>query len=326
MRSWTICASLVLLLAVPALAQRRPVKSPISAEQFKPLLEQLKSEGKAFAEAGDDAAPAPWPAMKDAWFVGGAADFLAPALQDCAAGGGANLYVAWQLCQPLLGANDELLRKLEPQLSALLDRCTFKPMPTLDAVRLQALIVPEGAKGPDAQQRLRRRDEVLAEKQKQEHVAVKHNRSAAALAKTLKQLLVMMASPAADDKFLARLEKEQKEQWNGYLDSLAVVKSEAVRMSRERAKKYYARLKELAAAPPEGKRKFADPTSPKYDDKTSSSFPESEHHFAREVVEAINLVCTQAGEPALLLPDTKDKDKPRDRRGDRPGRGTRGGN
>jgi len=309
-----LTAALLAAAASPAVA-RKDYEKPTSAEDFKKILTALAAEAEAYAQRPGDAAPTPGKLLEDVMYVPESAGQLDKALQATHKDPLAQLHVAWQLLQPLHMAGNDLLRKLRPTLTKLLDQCTYKTMPTWPTRMLLELKPPPRQLGRDeARRRAKARTAHQAKKHATEYALVKHNRMANALEKTIKSLLVLMADEKADEALLERLGREVDLDWITFEYTLEAVRDQAVHMKKDRAKLYYDRLLAQARKVPR-KKAYADPTRALYSETENSTFHTEQKWFALDDLKVVNLLATSAREPAVILPKEPGK---RPRRGKRP--------
>ena len=313
-RTLTGVLLVVAILAGPAWARRRYL-TPTSAEDFQKLLAQLTPQAENYAQAPGDASPAPSPIMRNVQYTLRSAEQLRRALRTKLKDPQAELYLIYQLLQPLPMAGDDLLAKLRPTLTELLQRCRYQSMPTWPRATLQLLKRPrKPLPGHLAQAREKRRQAALAQKRTTEQAIVKQNRLANALEKLLKSLLVLTGDEEASQAMLDRLSREIQRRWCTYRDTLEAIRKQAVHMKKDQAEKYYDHILRLARQVPR-QRHYADPTQPIYRDDGNSSFRSQRLHFAADALRVVNLLATSARQPAVLLPGEKPpKRRPHGRR------------
>jgi hypothetical protein len=311
--SLLVLAAAIGLSAAHARA-RKTYTTPTSAEDFEKLLSPLTEQARAYAARPGDAAPPPSRVMTSVQYSIRSVGPLQKALKARHKDPLVEMYVARELLQPLHMAGDDLLRKLRPAMVDLLDRCLYQPMPKWPKAMLKTLKPPR-QKAPRhvEQARRQRRDAALARKRAVEQAAVKHNRMANALEKTLKSLLVLMADEKADKAVLDRLRAEMGMKWTTYAHTLHAVRGQAVRMKKAQARQYYDTVLDIVRRHPRP-REHADPTRPKYSDTANSSFESRRHDFPTEALKVVNLLATAAEEPAVIVTPDKKPRKPRDRR------------
>ncbi|OPX24278.1 MAG: hypothetical protein B1H04_02420 [Planctomycetales bacterium 4484_123] len=303
----------VAISAAPAFARRRYL-TPTTAEDFQKLLAQLVPEAENYAQAPGDAAPAPSGVMRNVQYTLASAGQLRQALRTKLKDPQAQLYLAYQLLQPLPMAGDDLLLKLRPTLTDMLQRCQYQSMPTWPRATIQLLKQPRKRLPRHlAQLREKRRRAALAQKRTAEQAIVKQNRMANALEKLLKSLLVLMGDEKASQAMLERLSSEVRRRWCTYRYTLEAVRNQAVHMKQDQAKSYYDHILRLAREA-SGQRHYADPTQPEYRDDGNSSFRSQRLHFAAEALKVVNLLATAARQPAVLLPGEKPPKKKHRRR------------
>ncbi|KPK79055.1 MAG: hypothetical protein AMJ81_13835, partial [Phycisphaerae bacterium SM23_33] len=280
------------------------------------ILAQLTAEAEAYVQAGGDGGPGPSKAVESVEYSAASVERLQGALRFKHKDPLAELYVAYQLLQPLYQAGNELLRKFQPMMNELLGRCRYEAMPNWPRQMLSDLNVPEKLPKLEQKLRMQRRDAALAKKRAAEQAVVKRNRTVNALEKTLKELMVLMADEKADDAVLERLAEEVKQRWTTFEVTLSALREQAVDMKQPQAKKYYHRMIQQARQIP-GQKEYADPARPKYSDKENSSFHSKRMYFAKEAVLVVNVLAVSAREPAVIIPGEK---PPGRKPGERPGR------
>jgi hypothetical protein len=294
---------LAALAAAPTAGQSRKQASvPTTVEEFDRLVEGLAVEADAFASSKDDKGPQPSPTVATVRYSEQSVTDLGAALKAAHGQPPSNLFVLYQLTLPLLSAGDETLRKVRPELTSLLQQhCRYKPMPTLTASQAADLKSGEGAN----LQAKARADKARREKESAERAVVKCNRAVAALEANLKMLLIMTGEDEADEPLLARLAKEEADRLVTYKGTLDAIKDEVVRMSQERAKLYYDRLRALAEKVGVRRRGYRDPATPEYNPAGNSAFKAEACTFAVDVLKVVNLLATAAKEPAVNIPGVK---------------------
>jgi hypothetical protein len=289
-------------------------------EDFRKLLEVLQGEAETFAQADSDQPPAAHPAVTKVQYDPAAVEPFEQALLTEHKLPLARLYLIYQLLQPLDSAGDEHLAKLRGPLLKVFALCTYRRMPTWPAHKLQKLVLPERRMSKlERQRREEEKRTFLEEKRAKERAVVRHNRTAHAIGKALKVLLIRMRQEQADEVLLARLAKEDDDRWSTYQTTLDGIRAEAVYMRQPQAKRYYDGLLKLYRQN-KRKRRYDDPTNPNYSEKENSSFHSREGWFAQESAGVINLVSTSAREPAVVVPGERQPPRrpPRPRRDRRP--------
>ncbi len=275
-------------------------------EEFRKLVEALQGEAEKFAQADSDQPPAAHPAVTKVQYDPAAVEPLERALLTEHKLPLARLYLVYQLLQPLDNAGDEQLAKLRGPLLKVFVLCKYQRMPTWPSSKLQKLILPERQMSKlERQRREEEKRKFLEEKLAKERAVVRHNRTAHAIGKALKALLIRMRQKQADEVLLARLAEEDDDRWSIYQTTLDGIRAEAVYMPQPQAKRYYDGLLKLYRQNKQ-KRRYHDPTNPNYSDKENSSFHSREGWFAQESAGVINLVSTSAREPAVIVPGERE--------------------
>jgi hypothetical protein len=171
-----------------------------------------------------------------------------------------------------------------------------------------------GSDTRDLVKQMEKINKVREEKKTAEEPVVKYNRTVAALEKTLKQLLVMMADPGADEALLTRLAGEENQQSLAYEDTLAIIKTESPNMDQPRAKRFYDRL--IALAHSVGvKKTYYNYADPSYSITANSGWRSQQGYFAVSALTVVNVLATAAKEPAVKIPDVKAYEEGRRPRG-----------
>lgn len=302
--AWLVLLTGLLAGAGAAPAAKKAYRTVTGEADFEKLLGQLTAEAQAYAESGGDGAPAASAATAGVEYSLESVKPLQEAFSAKQKDPLANLYVAYQLLQPMYKAGNELLRKFQPTMNQLLDRCRYKSMPKWPRQMLSDLNPPAKLPRHLQQARLKRRNEALARKRSAEQAVVKHNRMVHALNTTLKELMVLMGEQKADEALLDQFEREVKLRWSTFEVTLSAVRKQAVHMKQPQAKRYYRRMLDEARRV-RGQKQYADPASPRYSDKENSSFRSERKHFAAEALKVVNLVATSAREPAVIVPGEK---------------------
>jgi hypothetical protein len=304
----------VALLAAPAGARKKTYQTAKTAEDFAKLVEKLTPAAEAFAESGTDQLPPADESVRSLYYDPKAHEHIGKALLPEHELAMARLFIAYQVLQPLDRAGDDALLKLRSPLLKLFALCKYQRMPVWPKHKLQRLILPK-RRMSQAERRRREeaRREFLKEKMAKERSVAKSNRLAFAIQKTLKRLLIRMGDPQADRILLTRFAEEEDSRWTTYRTTLAGVRTEAIRMSKKQAKRYYDALVEKMQRSRD-KREYHDPTRPQYSQTDSSSFHREKLWFAQETAQVINLVSTTAREPAVIVPGERRPGKRRKRR------------
>jgi len=316
--SLLLVAAIVVGLAAGGAAAKKQYTTAASAEDFEKILAPLNQQGQAYAARGGDAGPAPSRQMETIQYSDASAKELNKALRTRSRDPLADMYVAWQLLQPLHMAGNELLVQLRPAMVELLGMCQYQKMPEWPRSMLDTL-APSRRKAPPSIERLRqqRRDAALAKKRQAEQAVVKNNRMAHALEETLKSLLVLMGDEEADKAMLDRFRSEVDMKWTTYAHTLDAVRGQAVHMKKDQAKLYYDALLDVVGEHP-APSEHADPTRPSYSDTANSSFQTKRLDLPTETLKVVNLLATASGEPAVIVkPGKKPPRRGRDPRGRR---------
>ncbi len=313
---WTILLVLAALLGTAArpCAAREALRTPTSPGDFEKLLTALKSEAETFANSGGDEEPKPSPVVAKVQYSMNSVNGLVRALSTRHGKGLVDLYVYYQLLQPLNMAGNDLLRRLRPTLAGLLlHRCVYQPMKRWPRSTLVALNPPANLPEQKLMKLMEKLQKLRREKKVAEEIIVKHNRTVAALEATLKKLLVMMADPAADEVLLKKLWAEQTQGSLRYEQTLSVIKAEAVHMNPKTAKYYYDSIKAMAYRAGVKKR-YTDPTRPRYSITANSSFYHEQRYFAVAALKVVNVLASSARQPAVKIPDVEAYERNRRRR------------
>lgn len=300
----------MVILSVSVAAAKTTPETPTTDAAFEEIVGELKTQAETFAEADDDKAPSQSEAVAKTRY---SPESSAPLLKTLKALSGKppeKLYITHQLLGPLTKASDETIRPLVPVLIGILDKnCVYKPMPKWPKSMLDKLKPSK----KDSLERENLRIATLAKKTSAEQKIVKHNKTVRALEKTIKQLLVLIDDPKADEALLQKIAHEHKRRRATFEDTLSIIKSEAGQMEDDRAKKFYDRFKTMAFS--DNKlRKYSSPTSPAYETEKNSSFASVKINFTVSAIEVINVLATSANQPAVKIPETKPpKKRPRPR-------------
>lgn len=294
-------------------AARKPLQIPKTEEDFETIVRTLKIEAHSFAQADDDEGPTPSKTVALLEYTAASSDALVEVLQADHGEGVEHLYVAYQLCQPLKMSGDEVLRAVRPAVVSLLeDHCKYKSMPHWPATMLHQLRpLAEGLSPGELKAAKKAREQARRKKQAAEWAVVKHNRTAGALADTLKKLLGLMSDKLADELLLRQLNREDARRLATYKVTLAAIRDQAVRMDRERAKACYDRLKAMAMHADGKVKNYLDPARPKYNPAADSRFEYVRGNFVVEALKVVNLMATAAKQPAVKIPGEKTPRQPR---------------
>ncbi len=286
-------------------ATAQSVEPSQAEEAIEKLVAALKPEADAFAEANDDRGPAPNERVKRLQYTNESIKPLTKAMGGRYGKPAAEMYVCYQLLQPLRMANDETLRPLKPTLLHLLQRrCRYEPMPRWPKNSLAALNPAANLSHEELAKEMRLIQQRRDEKKKAEMPVVKLNRTVREVEKTTKHLLALMADNSADEALLKRLEAEERAGLITYHDTLEAIRDRTRKMEQSRAKKLYEKLKALAFSVGKKKR-YVDPTRPSYGVTGNSSFQTHEDYFGVSAAKVVNLLATAAKEPAVPIPDVK---------------------
>lgn len=317
--AWVLAGAVLLAGAsVLRAPPKDPMQVPTTADDFNKLIAQLKTEAEAFAKADDDKGPAPSQAVKQVQYSKESAGALGRALQAPPSKSALeDLYVLWQLIEPLKMAGNDTLAALKPVLVNILQaRCQYKPLPQWPPKALATLNPSPSLPADQLTKAMEQVYKLREEKAAAEHPVVKHNRAVRALEATVKRLLAMIGDNGADEALLRRLALEEQGQFSTYEDTLAAIKAEAGQMKQERAKKLYEQIKALAFRA-DTKKAYLDPTRPQYSITGNSGFWSEPAYFAVSALQVVNLLATPAKEPAVPVPDVKkfEEDQRRRREG-----------
>jgi hypothetical protein len=297
-----MAGAVVLAGAGMAAAKTIPVVAT-TPEAFAKLVTQLSAEGETYAETADDAAPAVSKAMSNVQYTADSVAELGKALAGIKASPLAKMYVTWNLLSPLKNAKDEVIAAFLDQLLALLKAdCKYQDMPQLPQGALNALQTPANFRDAVAAKVVAK---ARADKAAKEQAVVKHNRMVNALEVTVKTLLALMAQTKADEALLDRFQAEVKDHLATYQESLTAIKEEALLMTQDRAKTYYDRMRKEVDPKQKKKEPFVVATKPEYKDTDNSQFGTVEAVLSADIATVVNVVCTSAREPAIVVPGAK---------------------
>ena len=297
---------LALALAAAPAARKAKLQTPKSGEDFDKILEALKPQAKAFAEARGDGAPKASDVVKKLQYAPDSAIALSKALQARHDKPMEQLYVVYQLIQPLKMAGDDTLRRVKPALVRLLKQHrTYKRLPRWPAATLRRLVPPANLPADRLAKEMPKIQKLRQEKLSAERPTVKHNRLVSGLEGTLKALLITIGEKSVDELLLQRLVWEEANRMATCYTTLAVIKDRAVKMKQAQAKTYYDALLELAAKIGPTKKHYLYPTRPRYSLTGNSSFASGHSYFIITALNTVNLVATAAKEPAVKVPSAK---------------------
>ncbi|MCK4626875.1 MAG: hypothetical protein KAV00_16305 [Phycisphaerae bacterium] len=307
----SVWGMVILFTSVAGAKTKTTFETPTTDADFKKIVGELKTQAKTFAEAADDKAPSQSKITAKIRYSPKSSAPLIKTLKALSGKPPAKLYITYQLISPMTKASDETIRPLVPMLIDMLGKdCVYKSMPRWPRATLDKLKPP---KKKDSAEQKKRRNEARRKKTDDEQSVVKHNRTVNALEKTVKQLLVLINDPKADETLLRKITREHKKRLATFKETLLVIKSEAGRMKPDRAKKFYDRLK-IMAFKDNKQKQYSDPTKPVYKAQKNSSFAAERANFAVSAIEVINVLATSAKQPAVKLPGTKPpKKRPRKR-------------
>ncbi len=314
---------LLLLMPVmlPVADAKKPLETPVTDAEFEKILTALKDEAKTFAAAADDKGPSSSKTVAGLQYSAKSSAPLVKVIKALPSEPLEKLYVAFQILGPLKMSSDETMNLLSQPLFALLvNDCRYKSMPGLSGSDLSDLAPPKPSV-KESPARVKRRNEVRRRKAAAEWAVVKYNRTVNALETTIKQILVLMNDPVADDALLQKIETEQKHRLITFEKTLSIIWTESGRMKKARAGKYYRRLKKIAQdSGLRKKRRYVNPTKPAYNKTGNSSFESKKVCFAVSVLKVVNVVATSAQEPAVTIPGDKPRKDPRRKTPRRPRR------
>jgi hypothetical protein len=311
MTRYVLSAAILGLAFAAAPAARKPsLETPKTREDFDKIVEALKPQAKAFAEARDDRAPTVSDVVKKLQYMPDSTIALSKALQGRYGKPMEQAYVVYQLTQPLKMVGDNTLRRVKPALVRLLKQhSTYKELPHWPAGTLRRLVPPANLPAEKLAKEMPKLQKVRQEKLAAERPTVKHNRLVDALEVTLKTLLIMVGDRQVDDLLLERLVKEEANRLATCFTTLAVIKNHALKMKQDQAKIYYKALRELADRVGPVKKHYVYPTRPQYSLTGNSGFESAHSYFIITALETVNLVATAAKEPAVNVPTAKALDK-----------------
>jgi len=287
-------------------ATAQSVKSSQTEDAIEEFVAALKPEAEAFTKANDDRGPAPSEHANGLRYTNESIKPLTKAMSARYGKPVADMYVRYQLLQPLRTADEETLRPLKPTLLQLLERrCRYEPMPRWPKGALAALNPTANLSHEKLAREVRLIQQRRDEKKKAEMPIVKFNRTVREVEKTTKHLLALMADNSADEALVKRLKAEERAKLITYHDTLVAIRDQTANMERSRAKKLYDELKALAFSVGTKKR-YVDPTRPNYSATGNSSFHVREDYFGVSVAKVVNLLATAAKQPAVPIPNVKE--------------------
>ena len=286
-------------------APKEPMQVPTTVEALAKIVQQLKGEAEAFAKGGDDKAPKVSKVVKRLQYSRESAQLLVEALKGKYGDPLTELYVIYQLLQPLKMAGNETIRPAKTALLNLLNRrCRYERMPRWPRAKLAILNPPPNLPADELIKRMQKVHQLRREKTTAERPIIKRNRVVRAVETTVKRLLAMLGDASADEALLKRLAFEETHRLTTYEDTLAAIKAQAEHMKQPRAKRIYEQLKAMAYQV--GRKKhYLDPTSPKYSLTGNSGFDSKPLYFAVSTLQVVNIVATFAKQPAVPIPDVK---------------------
>ncbi len=313
-------AFLLLCASTAAAAPKESASVPTTTEAFDKLVAQLKVEAEAFAKAGDDKGPELSSVVKGVQYTKESAQPLFKTLSARSGPPLEELYIAYQLLQPLKMADNDAIRPTKPVLLRLFNtRCQYRPMPRWPQQTLATLNPPPNMPPDQLMKQMETIQKLRREKTQAEQPLVKHNRAVRALETTLKSLLAMLDETSCDEILLKRLAQEERDNLLTYEDTLSAIKAEIGDMKQPRAKMLYEQVKAMALNAG-GKKRYTDSTRPNYSITGNSAFAQSEpQYFAISAMQVVNLLATPAKEPAVPIPDVKKWEEEQKRRREQQG-------
>lgn len=311
MTRYVLSATMLALAFAAAPAARKPsLETPKTREDFDKIVEALKPQAKAFAEGRGDNAPTVSDVVKKLQYMPDSTIALSKALQGRHGKPMEQMYVVYQLTQPLKMAGDKTLRRAKPALVRLLKQhSTYKQLPRWPSATLRRLVPPANLPADKLAKEMPKLQKVRQDKLAAERPPVKHNRLVNALEVTLKTLLIMVGEKQVDDLLLERLVQEEASRMATCYTTLSVIKNRALKMKQEQAKIYYKALRELADKVGAVKKHYVYPTRPRYSLTGNSSFESAHSYFIITALQTVNLVATAAKEPAVNVPTEKELNK-----------------
>ncbi len=310
---WLVAFSAMVFLPGAALGQagpKPPMEVPTTGAAFDKIIAALKPQAEAFAKAGDDKGPTLSQVIKRVQYSPKSAQPLSNALTARLGDPLAEMYVAYQLLQPLTRASNETIQPVKPVLLRLLgQRCRHKTMPRWPKGTLTTLNPPADLPPDKLMGEMQRIQKIRDQKLTAERPVAKHNRMVRQLERTIKNLLAMLGDNPADEALLQRLGQEYQHKLITYEDTLAAIKAEAGRMKQARAKKLYKQIKHMAFQAGAIRQHYTDPTAPNYSITGNSGFHARQTYFAVSALTVVNLLATPAKEPAVPIPDVKKYEK-----------------
>lgn len=280
-----------------------PAASAPGGDPIEKLEAALKAEGEAFAAVKDDAGPTPSKLLASVKY---SADNITTLNRVLSMRHGkdmlVDLYVSYQLAQPLAGLDTENLRRFKSTLTAMLEqRCQYRVLPNWPAQKL--LQFSGRVEGADVFEQMEKLTKLREEKNRVEFQVVKHNRVAGALAGVLKKLLLAMDDTGTDDAITRRLAEEEGGLLLDWKVTLEAIKEVAPKMAQARAKKFYDRLKELAFTKGGTKKSYRNPTSPLYNPMANSAWQAEDLYFAIPALQLVNVLAKAANEQEVKVPE-----------------------
>lgn len=218
-----------------------------------------------------------------------------------------DIYVANRLLSPMINAKASVIAEAISMIHGVAERLArYKTLPVYTKAQLKAMNIPEDA--PKGDRDLA--DKRIAEKRKKDLAVQKHNQQVRSLRAGVYRLMVRARTPEEDARLLkAMVAAEKNGDWM-YADILEAIRSQARRMSQDRAKAFYEALRGFwndLRARAKGSKVYIDQGSVKIVPLGNSHYIPHEDIAKNRTLTVINQMASVARMPALRDPKAPKK-------------------
>ena len=241
--------------------------------------------------------------MKRIWYDHNSIDALVKALKAPHKDHHVKLYVANRLIKPLLMAKTEVIRKAMPAITAIHKPSTeYSRLPSYTERELKSYQLNEKA-SPKEKEKLQER---RLEKMRKELLPAFHNEQQASLNKTLYMLMVYADQDQTDRELIEMMVAAEKKRHWDYAAILEAIRSEARKMTQERAERLYKEFKPIwLLLRKQGAKTYEDPSAAKLNITGNSTNTKRKDSAGKRLLKVTNQIAPKAKMPALQEPKAR---------------------
>jgi hypothetical protein len=302
---------LSVVLASAALAAAEEPSTPVGdVTALNNLLAQIAAEAAVWA--GDDKADdVPATALlKDVYPTEANLAWLSGELGKVQSKNHAeDLFIRFQLLQPLRQASTASLRKLIGSAERLGTAAKYEPLPQYTNAQLERLRMP--APGDATPDQVKRIQAEQAKKLAADRSVIRNNMLVRRIQRTAMELHLLADQPQADQDIIKTLTNDADKGLVTYTDALAMIDARVTELNATRAKMFYDALKALLAKAGNKTADFTDPAKANYEPERNSTFATEHRMPGADLANVINVLATAARQPAVEVPKAADNNRPR---------------